>query len=273
MDWSLEANGGTQANDATTEATSSPLPLPERRSSVSHRKNPSDTFAWAAVQLLDQSPDDLLDLLAAERQDRARGSPFQGILGDASITVSKLDDVQQQQQQQSMQTQHTVQLSASSAAATTTTTTTATAARQGTGTSVSGLAHAGDPDAAALTDHGGAQHAGHDLSSLDPRRAKRIQANRQSAQRSRMKRLAHIHELEERSATVAQTVRELRGQAQAAVHACDTLSIEVEASRAEVRPAEHDLARQYVWLLYNAPSRHLCLHGRRRIIIGVPASL
>lgn len=37
-----------------------------------------------------------------------------------------------------------------------------------------------------------------DTSALDPRRARRILANRQSAQRSRMKRLKYIHDLEGR---------------------------------------------------------------------------
>jgi hypothetical protein len=37
-----------------------------------------------------------------------------------------------------------------------------------------------------------------DTTSLDPRRARRILANRQSAQRSRMKRLKYIHDLEGR---------------------------------------------------------------------------
>jgi hypothetical protein len=73
-----------------------------------------------------------------------------------------------------------------------------------------------------------------DTTTLDPRRAKRILANRQSAQRSRMKRLQYIHDLEGRSAAASATAKELQGELDRLAHQQVALSETVEARKAQV---------------------------------------
>jgi hypothetical protein len=74
-----------------------------------------------------------------------------------------------------------------------------------------------------------------DTTTLDPRRAKRILANRQSAQRSRMKRLQYIHDLEGRSSAASATVKELQGQVDRLAHQQAALTETVETRKAQVR--------------------------------------
>lgn len=73
-----------------------------------------------------------------------------------------------------------------------------------------------------------------DPSTLDPRRAKRILANRQSAQRSRMKRLQYIHDLENRSAATSATLKELLAEVQQLQEQQAGLAETVEARKAQV---------------------------------------
>jgi hypothetical protein len=73
-----------------------------------------------------------------------------------------------------------------------------------------------------------------DTTQLDPRKAKRILANRQSAQRSRMKRLQYINELEGRKSKAEAGVRELRSKVDRAQRQHKTLAKEVEGMSAEV---------------------------------------
>lgn len=73
-----------------------------------------------------------------------------------------------------------------------------------------------------------------DPSTLDPRRAKRILANRQSAQRSRMKRLQYIHDLENRSAATTATVKELQTEVQRLQERQTALADSVEARKTQV---------------------------------------
>ncbi|GBF87777.1 hypothetical protein Rsub_00488 [Raphidocelis subcapitata] len=100
-----------------------------------------------------------------------------------------------------------------------------------------------------------------DTASLDPRRAARILANRQSAQRSRMKRLQHVHDLEAQAAGLAEQVaslqqrldresaraREAAAAAQAAAAAAAALRAQVErqeAAQRELRALVVALRRQ-----------------------------
>lgn len=74
-----------------------------------------------------------------------------------------------------------------------------------------------------------------DTSQLDPRRAKRILANRQSAQRSRMKRLQYIHDLENRSATAVAKMKELQAEVDEMTRQQEELTSAVESQKAQVR--------------------------------------
>jgi hypothetical protein len=74
-----------------------------------------------------------------------------------------------------------------------------------------------------------------DTTTLDPRRAKRILANRQSAQRSRMKRLQYIHDLEGRSAAASATAKELQGEVDRLAAQQAALTEAVDARKAQVR--------------------------------------
>lgn len=73
-----------------------------------------------------------------------------------------------------------------------------------------------------------------DPTTLDPRRAKRILANRQSAQRSRMKRLQYIHDLENRSAATSATVKELQAEVERLQEQQAGLAESVEARKVQV---------------------------------------
>jgi hypothetical protein len=97
-------------------------------------------------------------------------------------------------------------------------------------------AAAADADDAGATG-GNTQTRGNalDTSQLDPRKAKRILANRQSAQRSRMKRLQYINELEGRKDRAEANLRELRAKVDSAQKHHKGLSQEVEGKAAEVR--------------------------------------
>lgn len=76
-----------------------------------------------------------------------------------------------------------------------------------------------------------------DTTQLDPRKAKRILANRQSAQRSRMKRLQYINELEGRRDKAEAGVRELRSKVDKAQRQHTNLAQVVDDKKAEVRSA------------------------------------
>jgi len=70
--------------------------------------------------------------------------------------------------------------------------------------------------------------------SVDPRRAKRILANRQSAQRSRMKRLQHVHDLELQTAELHDQIQQLQEQVMMESRRANEAAAAAEAANAAV---------------------------------------
>eukprot|EP00878_Enallax_costatus_P037342 GHUV01042167.1.p2 GENE.GHUV01042167.1~~GHUV01042167.1.p2 ORF type:complete len:173 (+),score=47.48 GHUV01042167.1:1221-1739(+) len=113
-----------------------------------------------------------------------------------------------------------------------------------------------------------------DPATLDPRRAKRILANRQSAQRSRMKRLQYIHDLENRSAATSATVKEIQAEVQRLQEQHTGLAEAVEQRKAQVRILEHLLCwctmEQCSW--HGTGACRLCARSRVASVNAHPAS-
>eukprot|EP00879_Flechtneria_rotunda_P004732 GHRR01005000.1.p1 GENE.GHRR01005000.1~~GHRR01005000.1.p1 ORF type:complete len:329 (+),score=139.59 GHRR01005000.1:63-989(+) len=83
-----------------------------------------------------------------------------------------------------------------------------------------------------------------DTSSLDPRRARRILANRQSAQRSRMKRLQYIHDLENKAAAAVASVKEIKAQLVHMQQQHQTLAETMQARKGQVAGLAQQLSQE-----------------------------
>lgn len=83
-----------------------------------------------------------------------------------------------------------------------------------------------------------------DTAGMDPRRAKRILANRQSAQRSRMKRLQHVHDLENQAADLNGQIKRLQGQLASEGSNADEATAAAAAAAAAVAALQQQLAQQ-----------------------------
>jgi hypothetical protein len=123
---------------------------------------------------------------------------------------------------------------------------TAAAADLGTAAAAAAAAAADSAEAEA----GGTQTRGNalDTTQLDPRKAKRILANRQSAQRSRMKRLQYINELEGRKDKAEAGVRELRSKVVKAQRQQTGLAQQVEEKKEEVSCYADSSVRSAAWV-------------------------
>ena len=117
-----------------------------------------------------------------------------------------------------------------------------------------------------------------DTASMDPRRAKRILANRQSAQRSRMKRLQHVHDLEARVAGLMGQVvllqQRLEGEAvraHEAAAAAQAAAAAAAARRAQLQ--QQEAAQRELRALVGALRRHAAaqgLHVPREAALALP---
>jgi hypothetical protein len=83
-----------------------------------------------------------------------------------------------------------------------------------------------------------------DTAGMDPRRAKRILANRQSAQRSRMKRLQHVHELENHAADLNGQIKRLQGQLSGERGRADDAAAAAASAAAAAAALQQQLAQQ-----------------------------
>ncbi|WIA19924.1 hypothetical protein OEZ85_005814 [Tetradesmus obliquus] len=314
MDWELGAAMEAEAGAAADPLAASPM-APARRK-ISHRKNPSDTFAFAAGQLFLQStPEDFYSLLEAPMptshaaagagsssrtaagSSKRPGSTLTGLTGpltgpDAAGSGRQHHSgpgaVEQQQQQQHQQQldqanaafgglhvqvpsgDGTPSSSMGAAAAAAATVAAAAAAAGGAApcspTAAAAAAACSSDDEDYYEQHS-SKHSKHrrsqsggsgggggtqtrtnalDTTSLDPRRAKRILANRQSAQRSRMKRLQYIHDLEGRSAAASATVKELQGEVDRMAAQQAALSETVDARKAQPVAAQQAALSQAI---------------------------